>query len=112
MSLLDDVPDDSNIVQESQQEEEKVPEDNNLMEIFGEEYKGLPINKNIHNAIKFHKLLRNNQPFYPFHMDNDMHLKGQTDMSYQGLTFEEATLLTKGLCQGLDSGAKKMTDEI
>jgi hypothetical protein len=43
-------------------------------------------------------------------MDNEMHLLN-IDQG-QGISFEEATALTNGLCAGLNAGAKKITEEM
>jgi len=72
--------------------------------IFGKDMPDLKCNINIFSAIKNHKLLRNNEPFWPFKMDNDMHLKE--------MTFEEAKKLTNGLCAGLEAACKKIIEEM
>lgn len=61
-------------------------------------------NINIYTALKKHGLVRNGEPFWAFKMDNDMHL---IDM-----TFEEATIVTNGLCKGLEQGSTKIVEEM
>jgi len=56
--------------------------------------------------------LRNGEPFWPFDMDNDMHLVNSDQCPGKGITFEEAKILTNGLCAGLIEGAKKIAEEM
>lgn len=43
-------------------------------------------------------------PFWPFKMDDDMHLIG--------INFEEAKNLTNALCTGFETAAKKFVQEL
>jgi hypothetical protein len=61
-------------------------------------------NINILTALKKHGLVRNGEPFWAFKMDNDMHL---IDIS-----FEEAKVMTNGLCKGLEQGSTKIVEEM
>jgi hypothetical protein len=45
-------------------------------------------------------------------MDNDMHLVNSDDSPGNGINFEEAKILTNGLCAGLTEGAKKIAEEM
>ena len=61
----------------------QIPE---LNDLFGKDEPNAKININILNSLKKNKIFRNNVEYWPYQMDNEMHLNG--------ISFEEAQLLT------------------